>query len=79
MRTTVIIDDALMKKVRRLAASKGRTFTEILTEALGREVMGEKRGGTGFRLNLVTVTGRPRPGVDLSDRDALYEIMGDEK
>jgi hypothetical protein len=75
MRTTFNIDDALMRRVKEIAAETGRTITQVIEEVLRREVVGERPGGKRFRLKWVTVSGRLRPGVDLSDRDSLLERM----
>lgn len=75
MRTTLNIDDALMKRVRSIAAAQGKTITQVIEEALRRELSGQKPEQRAFSLSWVTVSGRLRPGVDLSDRDALYEKM----
>ena len=76
MRTTLNLDDTLMRAVKRRAADSGLTITRIieasLRETLARDEAARVRP---FRLRLPVVKGRPRQGVDLSDRDALYEIM----
>lgn len=76
VRTTLNLDDELMKQVKRKAAETGRTMTEIIEEGL-RESLRRARppGAKSYRLKMVTVKGRLRPGVDLTDRDALYDLM----
>jgi hypothetical protein len=37
--------------------------------------MKPKKAPSRFRLKWKTVRGNPLPGVDISDRDALYERM----
>ncbi|HEY3130557.1 MAG TPA: ribbon-helix-helix protein, CopG family [Acidobacteriota bacterium] len=75
MRTTLNIDDELMKSVKRRAAEAGRTITEVIEEALRENLYRNKKGKRPFRLRWVTVKGKLQPGVDLTDRDALYERM----
>ena len=75
MRTTLNIDDSLMKRVKQIAAESGKTITEVIEEILRREVSGDRPRRKRFKLNWVTVSGKLRPGVDLSDRDALIELM----
>jgi hypothetical protein len=79
MRTTVVLDDALMKKVKLFAAGKKKTLTEVFTEALTREVSEDRKKLKTFHLELITVSGRMRPGIDLSDRDSLYDAMGEDR
>ena len=76
MRTTLDIDDHLMRRVRRLAAETGRTLTSIVELGL-REVLDREKRGSSYRLQWITVPGGPQPGVDLADRDALLERMED--
>jgi len=75
MRTTLNIDDELMKRVKEKAARSGKTMTEIVEEALMREVAGVAEKPAQFKLHWVTAEGPPAPGVDLSDRDSLYDSM----
>jgi plasmid stability protein len=74
MRTTLDLDDDLVREIQRRAADSGRTMKKELEEIL-REGL---RGGAPkepFRLQLPTVKGELLPGVDLNDRDSLYDIM----
>ena len=75
MRTTLNIDDELMKRVKEKAAVTGKTMTQIVEEALLREVAGVAERPASFKLHWVTAEGPPAPGVDLSDRDSLYDAM----
>lgn len=65
-----------MTEVKKKAAAEGRTLTAVMEEAL-REYLRRDAETTSasFRLRLVTAPGAPRPGIDLDDRDALYEAM----
>lgn len=76
MRTTLNLEDQLMKDVKAKAAEEGRTLTAVMEDAL-RDYLrrGEETASGSFRLRLVTVAGEARDGVDLDDRDALYEVM----
>lgn len=75
MRTTLNIDDGLMKKVRKMAADSDRTMTEVIEEMIRREVAGARAPSGRFTLEWTAVAGRARPGVDLDDRDALIDAM----
>jgi len=75
MRTTLTIDDELMRKLKKKAAESGKTITKVVEEALRKEIAGEAPKQSGFQLKWLTVAGRVRPGVDLADRDSLYHVM----
>ncbi len=76
MRTTLNINDRLIRLAKKRAAETGQTVTRIIEEALRESLVAEKRPGEKpFRLVWTTVRGRVLPGVDLTDRDALYERM----
>jgi len=64
-----------MKRVKERAAETGKTITEIVEDALSKEVAGVAGKPRGFNVRWVTVEGPPAPGVDLSDRDSLYGTM----
>ncbi|MHB1586978.1 MAG: type II toxin-antitoxin system VapB family antitoxin [Acidiferrobacteraceae bacterium] len=76
MRTTLDIDDDLMREAKRRAAERGETLTRVMEQALRESFRKEQAvRETAFRFKWVTVRGSLRPGVDLTDRDALYEHM----
>lgn len=75
MRTTLDIDDHVLRQAKRLAAREGTTLTRIVEEALRERVARKRRRSEPFRLQLLTRKGRLIPGVNLADRDALYERM----
>lgn len=75
MRTTLNIDDELMRAVKGRAAERGLTITEIIEEALRESLYREKQRRKPYRLHWVRVKGRLQPGVDLTDRDSLYDLL----
>lgn len=75
MRTTLNLDDELMRLVRRRAADTGRTITQLIEAALHDALTPTVQGQPPFELQWKTVRGRLRPGVDLSDRDSLIDRM----
>ena len=76
MKTTLNFDDQLIRTVKVRAAQEGETLTRLIERAL-RDYLQVGTGNTGnpFRANLLTKGGRPVAGVNLDDRDALYERM----
>ena len=75
MRTTLDLDDRLVRKAKGRATEEGRTLTAIIEEALRQYLAPARSTGKPFRLKLLTKKGRRVPGVDVADRDALYERM----
>jgi len=75
MRTTLNLDDHLMRAVKRRAAETGRSLTATVETALREFVQQEAKPARPYRLRWVTVRGGVQPGVDLTDRDALLERM----
>lgn len=75
MRTTLDIDDHVLRQAKQLAAAEGKTLTRVVEEALRERIVRPRRGAKPFRLRLLTKKGRLIPGVNLADRDALYERM----
>lgn len=73
MRTTLDIDAHVVRKAKQLAAREGKTLTRLVEEALRERVERPRRTVRPFRL--LTKKGRLIPGVNLADRDALYERM----
>jgi Arc/MetJ family transcription regulator len=75
MRTTVDINDELLREAKTAAAKEHKTLREIMDEALRLYLKGPRE--KKFRLNWKPheTVGRLMPGVDLEDRDALYDIM----
>ncbi len=74
MRTTLDIDDHLYQAAKVKAAKEGKTLTRVVEEAL-REHVAPKGPSKPFKLRWVTERGQLLPGVNIDDRDSLYEIM----
>jgi|KBSSwiStaDraftv2_1062776.scaffolds.fasta_scaffold7667594_1 hypothetical protein len=75
MRTTLDIDDRVLRQAKKLAADEGKTLTLIIEEALRDRLAPKARVRKNFRLRLLIKSGRIIPGTDLADRDFLYERM----
>lgn len=75
MRTTLTINDDIMKLARQKAAAENRPLREVINEALRLGLtLGQGRAPV-HRFRLRTVKGRLLPGVDLTDRDKLFDVM----
>lgn len=78
-RTTIRLDDELLRGAKETAARTGRTLTGVIEDAL-REALA--RGGENARrehVPLPTFRGKGlRPGVDLDSTAALLELMDED-
>ena len=76
MRTTIRLDDQLLREAKGLAAETGRTLTGVIEDAL-RETLARRRAPVRHkRLALKTFKGGGlRPGVDLDDSAALLDLI----
>lgn len=79
MRTTVRLDDELLKRAKRFAADTGRSLTALIEDAL-RETMA-RRSPPDARpaVRLTTSPGRLRPGVNLDDSAGLLDRMEEDR
>ncbi|MBI5499112.1 MAG: DUF2191 domain-containing protein [Deltaproteobacteria bacterium] len=75
MRTTLDIEDTLLREAKRRAAEDGISLTRLLEDALRRRLAPPDRVGTGYRFRPLARGGRLLPGVDPADRDSLHERM----
>ena len=78
MRTTVNIDDNLLAEAKVLAARTSRSLGSVVEDALRAMLRREtdQRGHGEFRLP-THGRGGLHAGVDLEDKEALAEMMGD--
>lgn len=80
MRTTLDLDDHLMKRVRERALAKRTTITKVIEEALVDSMAGDRPvQASGWQLRWTPVQGKRAPRIDIADRDALYEAMEDRR
>jgi len=74
MRTTLDLNDELLREAKRRANREGTTLKAIVERAL-RVLLRPGEARRGYRLRWRTERGRLRPGVKLEDRDALFDLM----
>ena len=75
MRTTIRIDDNLLKEAKKAAIESNISFTALVELAL-KEVLYRRNTEKKSPLELVTFKGNGiRHGVDLDDSSALLDIM----
>jgi hypothetical protein len=76
MRTTVRLDDKLLAEAKKLAVDTGRTFTQVIEDALRMTLAQrhEKKRVKPMKLHTCGGNGL-QPGVDLSNNVALADLM----
>jgi hypothetical protein len=76
MRTTVRLNDTLLKDVKRLAAEKDTTLTALIEEALREKLARQAVHGERKPFKLRTFDGGGvQPGVDLDNNALVRDIM----
>ena len=73
MKTTLSISDATMRAVKREAARRGQTMSELVESAL-RQTLGQSKPVGKLPPMPAFSSGGSR--VDVSDRNSLYDAMG---
>jgi predicted transcriptional regulator len=76
MRTTVRLDDHLLREAKALAVKTGRTLTAVIEDALRATIASHRRERRPPRVALPTFKGKGlQAGVDLDDTAGVLEIM----
>lgn len=72
-RTTLKIDEGVLRKLKQRAASEGISLQELANQLLRH---GLARGQTvAYTLDMTGWAAAPQPGVDILDRDTLFDVM----
>jgi len=75
MRTTITLDDALLRQAKQAAARSGRTLSDLVAEGL-REVLLRRKTPARSTVRLPTVGGKGiHPGLDLDDLGLILDAM----
>lgn len=75
MKTTLNLDDQVLEKAKQKARQDGVTLTRFVEEALRAKIVPAFRRGSKFKFRPVVIKGTKPPNVDISNRDALYDII----
>jgi len=74
-RTTLIIDDAIFRDLKRLAVEESRTLSEVTQEVLREGLRGRRHRRRKGRPPRLPSFSMGRPAVDLSDREHLLDLL----
>lgn len=76
MRTTIRLDDELLKEAKQTALSSGRTLNDVIQDFVREGLLRRKANRTRKKVELPTFSGNGLlPGVDLNDSGSLWELM----
>gem|GEM_PF-597965 len=75
VRTTIDINDELLRAAKRRAADDRAPLKRVIESALLNYLGGKERAPMDYRLDWHTEHGRIQAGVRLDDRDALFDRM----
>lgn len=76
MRTTVRLDDDLLREAKKLALDTERTLTNLIEDGLRTLLSRRKKETRRSRVHLKTVRGQGvHRGIDLDDTASLIEVM----
>ncbi len=73
MKTTLNLNDDVLRRCKQSAARDGVTLTRFVEDALRAKLVPKPK--RQFRLRLLTVHGTRAPNVDITDRDVLYDVI----
>ncbi len=75
MKTTLNLNDQVLRQAKGRAARDGITLTRFVEDALRARLAPSREAGQPFRMQMEIVTGDSPPKIDVSDRDALYDVI----
>jgi plasmid stability protein len=73
-RTTLALDEDLLRRVKQRAATEGRPMQAVVNDLL-RLGLARSAPQKGYRLTLQGWAAEELPGVDICDRDRLFDVM----
>jgi hypothetical protein len=74
-RTTLILDDTQMDRLKDLARSQRRTMTDLINEFIAEGLASRSVAGGAVRPLTLPVFRMGRPKINLADREALEAVM----
>jgi len=77
MRTTLTIDDQLVAELKQVAHESGKSFKQVVNDALRAGLQPAGSGGLRYRLKPASM-GKPNPGFNLNKALELADSLEDE-
>lgn len=80
MRTTISLDDDLLRRAKREAADRGTTLSGVIADALRADLerMQPQRPNEPFAMVTFFGEGGTHPDVDIDDNSALRDILDED-
>jgi hypothetical protein len=76
MRTTIRIDETLLREAKQAAARSGKSLTALIEDALRESLAQQRRAKSRVPVRLITVDGNGlNAGVDLDDSASLLDTL----
>ena len=72
-RTTIALEDDLLRQLKVRAAEEGTSLQDLVGDLLRRGLAKPEK--KPYRLRMACWEAREQPGVDILDRDKLYDLM----
>lgn len=79
VRTTLQLDDDLIREAKHVAVRTGRTLTAVIEDALRQSFANHGDISESDQVRLKTFRARLQPGADLDDSASLLELMEPEE
>lgn len=79
MKTTLEIDDRLLERAKRHAATHGTTLRAVVEDALRARLAPRPEARVRYRFAPPTVAGSRPPVVEVADRKALYDLFDEPR
>jgi len=80
MRTTVRLDDTLLREAKKVAAESGKSLTSVIADSLRETLSRRRKTPKTGRVRLPTFGGgRLMPGINLDKTSELLGRLDDEK
>lgn len=70
-----MLDDGILKELKKRAAAEGRTVQAVANDLLRQALARRGEAGKRFVLKLQGWQATEQPGVDIVDRDKLFDLM----
>lgn len=74
MRTTVDIDDPILREVKSIHKKEGRSMGAVVSELLA-DALTRRRGSAKTRPSFIWTSRRMKALVNLADKDAVYAAL----